>query len=81
MLAWTGFQVLQVLGGDGTGQSAVGAARITDSAVPIGAILFVIAEALRLPQVLRDARGKGFVDAELIEAMSHGAPDARDSGA
>ena len=80
MLAWTGFQVLQVLGSDGMVSLPWVPLRITDSAVPIGAVLFVIAEAMRLPQVLRDARGRGFADAELIEAMSHGAPDARDSG-
>jgi hypothetical protein len=39
-------------------------------------VLFIIAEALRLPRVLRDARGAGFLDAEALEAMSHGAPAA-----
>ncbi|HMA58078.1 MAG TPA: TRAP transporter small permease, partial [Pseudolabrys sp.] len=49
--------------------------RVTASAIPIGAALFLIAEALRIPKVLRDARGSGFIDTEAIEAMSHGAPD------
>jgi C4-dicarboxylate transporter, DctQ subunit len=49
--------------------------RITDSVIPIGAILFIIAELLRLPKLVRDARGSGFVDTEMIEAMAHGAPD------
>jgi hypothetical protein len=50
--------------------------------VPIGAALVVIAEALRLPKLLRDARGQGFLDTEAIEAMSHGAPDlSNDAGA
>jgi TRAP-type C4-dicarboxylate transport system permease small subunit len=73
-LAWTGFQVLAVLGGDGMVSLPWVSLRITDSAIPIGAVLFVIAEAMRLPQVLRDARGSGFIDAEMVEAMSHGAP-------
>jgi hypothetical protein len=56
--------------------------RLTVSAVPIGAALVVIAEALRLPKLLRDARGQGFLDTEAIEAMSHGAPDlSNDAGA
>jgi TRAP-type C4-dicarboxylate transport system permease small subunit len=73
-LAWTGVQVLLVLGGDGMVSLPWVPLRLTDSAIPIGAALFIIAEALRLPQVLKDARGAGFVDAEFLEAMSHGAP-------
>lgn len=76
VLAWTGFQVLIVLGRDGMVSLPWVPLRLTDSAIPIGAVLFVIAEALRLPQVLKDARGRGFIDAELLEAMSHGAPAA-----
>ena len=48
--------------------------RFTASVIPIGAVLFIIAEALRMPKLLRDARGAGFIDTEAIEAMSHGAP-------
>ena len=50
--------------------------RLTDSAIPIGAALFIIAEALRFPQVLQDARRGHLVDTETLEAISHGAPDA-----
>jgi len=75
MLAWTGFEVLVVLGNDNLVSLEWMPQRVTDSAVPIGAVLIVIAEALRLPKLLRDARGSGFVDTEAIEAMSHGAPD------
>jgi TRAP-type C4-dicarboxylate transport system permease small subunit len=73
-LAWTGVQVLAVLGGDGMVSLPWVPLRLTDSAIPIGAALFVVAEAMRLPQVLKDARGAGFVDAEFLEAMAHGAP-------
>lgn len=73
-LAWTGVQVLAVLGGDGMISLPWVPLRLTDSAIPIGAVLFVIAEAFRLPDIMRDARGAGFVDAEFLEAMSHGAP-------
>lgn len=75
MLAWTGVQVLIVLGGDNLVSLEWMPQRVTASAVPIGAALFIVAEALRLPKLLRDARGGGFIDTEAIEAMSHGAPD------
>jgi TRAP-type C4-dicarboxylate transport system permease small subunit len=76
MLTWTGIQVLIVLGGDNLVSLEWMPQRVTASAVPIGAALFVVAEALRLPKLLRDARGKGFVDTEAIEAMAAGAPTA-----
>ncbi|HET9717452.1 MAG TPA: TRAP transporter small permease [Pseudolabrys sp.] len=75
MLTWTGIEVLIVLGGDNLVSLEWVPQRVTASAVPIGAALFVIAEALRVPKLLRDARGSGFIDTEAIEAMSHGAPD------
>jgi TRAP-type C4-dicarboxylate transport system permease small subunit len=75
MLSWTGVQVVEALGGEYLVSLDWMPQRITASAVPIGAALVVIAEALRLPKLLRDARGKGFIDTEAIEAMSHGAPD------
>jgi TRAP-type C4-dicarboxylate transport system permease small subunit len=77
MLAWTGFEVLQVLTGDGMVSLPWVSLQLTDSVIPIGAVLFIIAEALRLPQVMRNARGSGFVDTETLEAISHGAPDAQ----
>lgn len=75
MLTWTGIQVLIVLGSDNLVSLEWMPQRVTASAIPIGAALFIVAEALRLPKVLRDARGGGFIDTEAIEAMSHGAPD------
>jgi TRAP-type C4-dicarboxylate transport system permease small subunit len=74
VLAVTGFQVLGVLVGD----YMVSLPRVplwfTQSAVPIGAVLFIIAEALRLPQVIAEARGAGLVDAEFREIMETAAP-------
>jgi TRAP-type C4-dicarboxylate transport system permease small subunit len=75
MLTWTGVEVVIVLGGDYLVSLDWMPQRVTASAIPIGAALFVIAEALRIPKLLRDARGSGFIDTEAIEAMSHGAPD------
>ena len=71
ILAWTGFEVLAVLGGDRMVSLPGVPLRLTQSAIPIGAMLFVLAELLRLPQRLRDARGAGFMDPELKEALEH----------
>jgi TRAP-type C4-dicarboxylate transport system permease small subunit len=82
MLTWTGIEVLVVLGGENLVSLEWMPQRITASAIPIGAALIVIAEGLRLPKLMRDARGHGFIDTEAIEAMSHGAPDlSGDAGA
>jgi TRAP-type C4-dicarboxylate transport system permease small subunit len=78
VLAWMGFKVLVVLAGDGMVSLPWVPLQLTDSVIPIGAVLFIVAEAMRLPQVMRDARGAGFVDTEMIEAMSHGAPAPQD---
>lgn len=74
VLAVTGFQVLTVLVGDYMVSLPWMPLWFTQSVIPIGSVLFVIAEALRLPKLLADARGKGFVDTETLEAMAHGAP-------
>lgn len=79
VLAWTGVKVLIVLAGDGMVSLPWVPLQLTDSAIPVGAALFIIAEALRFPQVLRNARGGGFVDTETLEAISHGAPDGTDA--
>jgi TRAP-type C4-dicarboxylate transport system permease small subunit len=76
VLAVTGLEVLIVLGGDRMVSLPWVPLRLTQSVIPIGAVLFIIAEALRLPRVLRDARGAGFLDTETLEAMAHGAPPA-----
>jgi TRAP-type C4-dicarboxylate transport system permease small subunit len=81
MLAWTGTQVLIVLGGEYLVSLDWMPQRVTTSAIPIGAALFIVAELLRLPKLLRDARGAGFIDTETIEAISHGAPDSTSTGA
>jgi TRAP-type C4-dicarboxylate transport system permease small subunit len=76
LLAIYGTQVLIVLAGEHLVTLPEVSTQLTQSAIPIGAALFVIAELLRLPDVLRAARGAGFVDTETLEAISHGAPDS-----
>lgn len=69
LLAWTGWEVLVILEG-GTLSSLPGVSQqLTQSVIPIGAVLFMIAEALRLPKILADARGHGFIDHELEDAL------------
>ncbi len=81
LLAYYGLQVVIVLQGEHMITLPEVSSQLTQSAIPIGATLFVIAELLRLPDALRAARGAGFIDTEAIEAMSHGAPDAGGTGA
>jgi TRAP-type C4-dicarboxylate transport system permease small subunit len=75
LLALYGTQVLIVLQGEHLITLPEISTTLTQSVIPIGASLFIIAELLRLPDVIRAARGGGFVDTEAIEAMAHGAPD------
>jgi len=79
LLAYYGLQVVIVLQGEHMITLPAVSTQLTQSAVPIGAVLFVIAELLRLPDVLRAARSSGFIDAEAIEAMAHGAPASPES--
>jgi TRAP-type C4-dicarboxylate transport system permease small subunit len=73
VLAITGFQVLAVLIGDHMVSLPWVPLWLTQSSVPIGAVLFMIAEAMRLPDIIAEARGQGFVDAEFREAMEEAA--------
>ena len=79
LLAVYGTLVLIVLQGEHLVTLPEVSTQLTQSAIPIGASLFVVAELLRLPDVLRAALGSGFVDTETLEAISHGAPDSTGS--
>jgi TRAP-type C4-dicarboxylate transport system permease small subunit len=75
LLAWTGLEVLDVLGNDTMVSLDWVPLRLTQSAVPVGAVLFIIAEALRLPKTLDNARASGFVEVEIAQALEEvGAP-------
>lgn len=52
LLAWYGVRVLQILVGDNLTTIDVPVA-VTQSVIPIGAVLFIVAELLSLPQALR----------------------------
>lgn len=55
-LTWTGLQVLEVLATDTLVSLPQVPVSLTQSAIPIGGALFIIAEALKLPEVLAKAR-------------------------
>lgn len=61
LLAWVGFEVLVILKGDTLISLPQVPTRLTQSVIPIGAILFIIAEALGIPELLKKAaRPDGF---------------------
>ena len=68
LLAYTGMQVLLILEGSTMVSLTSVSLQVTQSAIPVGAALFILAELLRLPEVIESARGDGFIDHELEEA-------------
>jgi TRAP-type C4-dicarboxylate transport system permease small subunit len=57
LLAWLGTEVVIILEGDTLISLPWVSTQVTQSVIPIGAVLFIIAELLSLPEVLRAARG------------------------
>lgn len=57
VMAWVGYTVLEVLATDNLVSIPEVSVAYTQSVIPISAVLFMIAEALVLPDVLREARG------------------------
>lgn len=56
LLAWTGWIVLEVLEGDTLISLPMVSVQITQSVIPIGAFLFIVCEALSLPDYWRNLR-------------------------
>ncbi|KUO60957.1 MAG: C4-dicarboxylate ABC transporter permease [Alphaproteobacteria bacterium BRH_c36] len=70
IMAWAGWQVLQVLQGDYLVSLTWVPVQITQSVIPIGAVLFIVCEVLSLPQYWRmTARGKSIEHAEIEEEV------------
>jgi TRAP-type C4-dicarboxylate transport system permease small subunit len=66
LLAWVGFQVLVILKGDNLISLPQIPTRLTQSVIPIGAILFIIAEALGIPELLRKGKDPdGFANIDI----------------
>ena len=55
VVAWTGYMVLEVLATDNLVSIPEISVAFTQSVIPMGAVLFLVAEALVLPDVLRQA--------------------------
>lgn len=64
LLAWYGTEALIILEGDTMVSLPSIPTRLTQSVIPIGAVLFILAQLLTLPELLDQARGRGIVDAE-----------------
>jgi TRAP-type C4-dicarboxylate transport system permease small subunit len=62
LLAWVGVSVLEVLATDNLVSLPAISVVYTQSVIPIGSVLFVIAELLRLPEVLRAAAPRAGVN-------------------
>jgi len=58
LLAWLGYTVLIVLEGDTMISLPEISTQLTQSVIPVGAILFIIAQLLNFPQVWREATGR-----------------------
>ena len=56
VLAWTGWYVIEVLATDTLVSLPAVSVQYTQSVIPISAVLFIIAELLRLPLLLAEAR-------------------------
>jgi TRAP-type C4-dicarboxylate transport system permease small subunit len=65
LLTWFGVRVLLILQGDTMVSLPNVPTQLTQSVIPIGGALFIVAQLLSLPEVLRQARGSGIVDHEL----------------
>lgn len=56
LLAWVGYQVLVILQGDTLVSLTWVPTQLTQSVIPIGAVLFIIAQAMSFPEVWHKAR-------------------------
>ena len=66
LLAWVGVDVLIILEGDSLVSLPWVPTRLTQSVIPIGAVLFLIAEVLGLPDLIREAsKPDGFANHEI----------------
>jgi len=79
LMAWVGLDVLKVLEGDALTSLTWVPTRLTQSVIPIGAILFIIAEALSIPVLLQMAKSSvGVVAYDAVEIPT-GDPNAFDN--
>jgi TRAP-type C4-dicarboxylate transport system permease small subunit len=77
VLAWTGLQVLSVLQGMHLISLPNVPVQITQSVIPIGAVLFIICEALSLPEYWRRLREGISSDVAEVEEQIHVQDESR----
>lgn len=69
ILTVTGLEVLDILQGSTLVSLPNVSLVVTQSVIPVTAVLIIISELLRFPELLAAARGAGFEDHELKEAL------------
>jgi len=74
LLAIYGSEVVMVLQGSSLVSLPGVSQMFTQSVIPVASAMFIIAELLRLPEVLEAAQNEGFEDHELKEALGGVAP-------
>ncbi len=77
LLAWAGFQVLSILQGENLVSLTWVPVSLTQSVIPIGALLFIAAELLSLPDYWRDVMaGRSSEHAVMAHGEAPGSPRA-----
>jgi TRAP-type C4-dicarboxylate transport system permease small subunit len=69
LMAWVGTQLLPVIAGITLVSLPEVSQALVMSAIPIASVMFVIAELLRLPKLLAEARRGPLIDHEIKEAL------------
>ncbi|MDX1711284.1 MAG: TRAP transporter small permease [Rhodovibrionaceae bacterium] len=69
ILAWTGWEVLQVLAGDTLVSLPQVSVQITQSVIPIGAVLFIAGQLLSLPEVWRRVKAGEKLHSEVPDSL------------
>jgi TRAP-type C4-dicarboxylate transport system permease small subunit len=71
LLGWVGFSILEVLETDHLVSLPWVTIAWTQSAIPVSAVLIIVAELLNLPQMVREARGLAASGASDLAEMTH----------
>lgn len=71
VVAWVGYSILDVLATDNLVSLPAISVKYTQSVIPIGALLILIAEILTLPAALADARRGTLAEAEQTGGAAH----------
>ncbi|MGH6946201.1 MAG: TRAP transporter small permease [Kiloniellales bacterium] len=72
VLAWTGLWVLEVLQGETLVSLTSVPVRLTQSVIPIGAVLFLVGQALSLPKYWRELAQKPIDEFEAVAGSEEG---------